>query len=198
MHKLNYIILVLLMASCVSAKVVVFVDVNETDGLIEIKYDTTEPVRAFALDISVDAGAIRDITGFIRGESTVEKPGYGIFPASFSHTITVDPETGEVSEWNMEQYTPLASPNHPGTLNTTHDIQTLRAQGSKGITIEMGALYALPEAAPLSSGTLCKLAVSDVANMTIVLNKIRGGIVMNDATVAMAPELIGDVVGPPK
>jgi len=194
--KIILIMMVALLSLCcinkAQAKVTVFADVNETDGLVEIKYSTTEPVIGFALDISVDVGTIRDITGYMRGESTVEKPGYGIFPASFSQTITVDPETGEVKQWDIDEYTPLANPDHPGALNTTNDLEILRVEGSKGITIEMVALYATPEAAPLSEGTLCKLAVSDdAANMTIALNEVRGGVVMKDATLEVELELIG-------
>lgn len=195
-RKIGLITMVALLSLCcinkAQAKVTVFADVNETDGLVEIKYNATEPVIGFALDISVDVGTIRDITGYIRGESTVEKPGYGIFPASFSQAITIDPETGEVEQWDIDDYTPLANPDHPGALNTTNDLEKLRAEGSKGITIEMVTLYGTPDAAPLSDGTLCKLAVSnDAANMTIALNEVRGGIVMNDATLEVEFELIG-------
>ena len=182
MKKGSAILTVLLLASSASATVTVSAVWGE-DGLVAINYATTdaEPVRAFALDITVDAGEITAVSAFIRGESTMEQPGYGIFPASFSAAITVDPITGEVADWDIADYTPLADPNDPGALG---------GLGTAGVTLEMGALYAAPEAAPLLFGTLCKLELTDPsASLFIDLNSIRGGIVLNDATAPIAPVL---------
>ncbi len=182
MNKAMGILAMLLLASSASATVTVSALLGE-DGLVAINYVTTdaEPVRAFALDIAVDAGEIIAVSDFIRGESTMEQPGYGIFPASFSAAITVDPITGQVADWDLDAYTPLADPNHPGALG---------GLGTAGVTLEMGALYAAPEAAPLLFGTLCKLELTDPsASLFIDLNIIRGGIVLNDATAAIAPVL---------
>ena len=182
MKKAMAILAMLLLASTASATVTVSAVLGE-DGLVAINYTTTdaEPVRAFALDIAVDAGEITAVSDFLRGESTVERPGYGIFPASFSAAITVDPITGEVADWDVADYTPLADPNDPGALG---------GLGTAGVTLEMAALYGAPEAAPLLFGTLCKLELTDLsASLFIDLNSIRGGIVLNDATAAVAPVL---------
>ena len=182
MKKAMAILAMLLLARTASATVTVTALLGE-DGLVAINYATTdaELVRAFALDIAVDAGEITAVFDFIRGESTFEQPGYGIFPASFSAAITVDPITGEVADWNVDGYTPLADPNDPGALG---------GLGTAGVTLEMGALYSAPEAAPLLFGTLCKLELTDPsASLFIDLNSVRGGIVLNDATAAVAPVL---------
>lgn len=178
---------VALIANTASATVEIMV--KNVNGMAEIHYKTTdaEPVSAFALDITVDAGNIIGISNFIRGESTVSKPGYGIFPASFSAAISVDPETGEVADWNTETYTPLANPAHPGALG---------GLDTPGVTLEMGTLYATPAAAPANEGMLCKLTLSEAANVTVSLNQIRGGIVLKDATKAVNPILGTALVTP--
>jgi hypothetical protein len=181
MKRLSVLLAVCLLASSALADVRIVVEPNE--GLAKINYDTDgEKVRAFALDITVDAGAIIDITGFIRGESTAENPGYGIFPANFGRYITVDAESGEVAAWDIADYTPVADPCDPGALG---------GLGTEGITIEMGALYYPADDnspnAPPNSGTLCTLVLSDVANVSVSLNEARGGIVLTD------PELVATV-----
>ncbi len=180
MRKGICFLVVLMMAGTACATVEIVV--KNVDGMAEIHYKTTaqEPITAFALDVTVDAGNITAISGFVRGESTAQMPGYGIFPASFAAAITVDAETGEVSDWNPADYNPLANPLHPGALG---------GLGTPGITLEMGALYAVEEDAPALEGLLCKLTVSEAANMTVGLNEIRGGIVMKDATKAIDPVL---------
>jgi hypothetical protein len=184
MKRVSVVLAVLLLAGSTLADVRIVVEPNE--GLANINYQTDgEKVRAFALDITVDAGAITGITNFIRGESTAENPGYGIFPANFGRYITVDAETGEVDSWDVADYTPVADPCDPGALG---------GLGTAGITIEMGALYyptddSSPNAPP-DSGTLCTLILSEEANMTVALNEARGGIVLTDpeavATVDLA------------
>ena len=185
MKKVILLLAVLLLASPALGAVRITV---EPDGdLVAINYETDgEKVRAFALDIMVDAGTITDITGFIRGESTAENPGYGIFPANFGRFITVDVETGEVGDWNIADYTPVADPCDPGALG---------GLGTDGITIEMGALYyptddSSPNA-PGNSGTLCQLLLSEDANVTVALNEARGGIVLTDPEVAATVDLLG-------
>jgi hypothetical protein len=152
-----------------------------------IKYATDgERVRAFALDITVDKGVIQDISGFIRGESTKEKPGYGIFPGSFARHITVNADTGEVAKWDVNDYTPVADPCDPGALG---------GLGTSGITIEMGALYYPTDDsslnAPLNQGTLFKLTLSEAAKLTVKLNEARGGIVLTNPDVPAVVNLTG-------
>ncbi len=184
MRKWILFLAVLMIANTASATVEIIV--KNVNGMAEIHYKTTadEPISAFALDVTVDTGDIIGISGFVTGESTAAAPGYGIFPASFAAAITVDPETGEVSDWNLADYTPLANPLHPGALGGLE---------TPGVTLEMGALYAVAADAPRAEGLLCKLAISEEANITIGLNDIRGGIVLKDATKAVEP-IIGSAL----
>ena len=158
---------------------------EEGGGVAAINYTVyREPnkVRAFALDIRVDAGEIVAISDYMKGEG----PGYGIFPASFRDYINIDPATGEVEAWDVEEYTPLADPNDPGALG---------GLGTNGITIEMGTLYYPPgdrsPNAPPDSGTLCKLTVSENCNMSVALNVLRGGLVLTNPTVTPTVDLSG-------
>lgn len=167
---------ILVAVACASAAVRIIVEGQ--DGMVAIKYETDgEKVRAFALDVKLSAGTFTGISDFIRGESTAQMPGYGIFPSKFSQFITVDPQTGEVTDWNIEDYNPIADPCDPGALG---------GLGTGGVTLEMGALYYPPTDdsvnAPPNSGLLCKLAISQSANVTVTENTIRGGIVLTDPT----------------
>jgi hypothetical protein len=174
MKKLCVLLAVLAVASPALAAVRITAEPN--GPIVAINYATDgEKVRAFALDITVDNGVIYAISDFIRGESTAANPGYGIFPANFARYITVNPDTGEVAKWDVNDYTPVADPCDTGALG---------GLGTNGITIEMGALYyptddSSPNAPP-NSGTLFKLAVSQPATVTIALNQIRGGVVLTD------------------
>jgi len=185
MKKLIVVLAVLLLAGPALADVRIVVDPN--GNLANINYETDgERVRAFALDITVDTGVITGITNFIRGESTAETPGYGIFPANFGRYITVDAETGEVEAWDVADYTPIADPCDPGAL---------AGLDSNGVTIEMGALYYptndnSPNAPP-TTGTLCTLILSEQANMTVTLNEARGGVVLTDPVVVPTVDLLG-------
>jgi hypothetical protein len=193
MRKLSVLLTVLALSVPAMAAVTVEV-VDMTGGVAAINYSTDgEKVRAFALDITVDAGVIKEIGGFKVGESTAADPGYGIFPANFANYITVDAATGEVVTWDVAEYTPLADPCDPGALG---------GLGTNGVTIEMGALYyptddSSPNAPP-NSGTLCTLTVSETCNMEIALNEARGGVVLTDPAVAATVNPVGGpvVVGP--
>jgi hypothetical protein len=140
--------------------------------VVSIKYSgPSDPnVRAFALDISVDSGAvIGDILAdsFFKGEGL----GYGIFPGRFRDYIdAANPN------WVDINYTPVAPGGDPDAAGVL---------GSGAITIELGSLYVngpIPK-----SGTLCKLLISSSAfdcNITIAANTTRGGVVNEDATAA--------------
>lgn len=185
MKKLSLVLAALLCAAPAWGKVRITV---VPDGkTATIKYATDgEKVRAFALDISADKGVIQGISDFIRGESTKEKPGYGIFPANFARYITVNPDTGDVAKWDVNDYTPVADPCDPGALG---------GLGTPGITIEMGALYyptddSSPNAPP-NQGTLFKLTLSEQAKLTVKLNEARGGIVLTNPDVPAVVDLSG-------
>ena len=137
-------------------------------GQAGIYYSGTELARAFALDITVSDGAIDTISDFAVGD---DNHGYGIFPANFSRYITVDAETGQVSDWGAEGYTPVADPNDPGALG---------GLGTNGITIEMGSLY--DTKAPPLEGRLCTVTVSQPCRMTVTTNATRGDVVLDDGS----------------
>lgn len=191
MKKFIAMLAVLLLASPAMADVRVMIE-DEGNLTGAVKYETDgEKVRAFALDIQVDAGTIEAISDYKVGESTSDAPGYGIFPANFSRYITVDADTGEVESWDVNDYTPVADVNDPGALG---------GLGTDGITIEMGALYYPPEDdspnAPPNSGTLCKITVSGECTVSAEENVTRGGVVLTDPAVAPTVELIpGSISG---
>ncbi len=183
MKKLKFVLAMLVFATPALAAVRIVVVPEDDTAAIQYATDG-EKVRAFALDITVDKGVITGISDFIRGESTAAQPGYGIFPANFGRYITVDPDTGEVATWDVNDYTPVADPCDPGALG---------GLGTSGITVEMGALYyptddSSPNAPP-NSGLLFKLTVSENANLTVALNEIRGGVVLTDPDVAAEVDL---------
>lgn len=183
MRKLSLLLASLLFATPAIAAVRITV---EPDGsMAAIKYATDgERVRAFALDITVNKGKILAISDFIRGESTAQNPGYGIFPGNFARYITVNAATGEVVTWDPAEYTPVADPCDPGALG---------GLGTNGITVEMGALYYPPTDdspnAPPTSGLLFKLTLSEAANVTIALNELRGGVVLTNPEIAATVDL---------
>jgi len=185
MRKIALPLAVLLLATPVLAAVRIIIENDNCAALIKYATDG-EKVRAFALDVTVDGDATIDaISQFHKGESTAANPGYGIFPANFGQYITVDADTGEVESWDVDEYTPLADPCDPGALG---------GLGTNGVTLEMGALYYPADDtspnAPGDSGTLCKLEVSGSCNMSAVVNAIRGGVVLTDAT-SVDPDLSG-------
>lgn len=175
-----------------SASAAVEIYVEDVNGLAAIKYACTaeETVRAFALDVSVDAGTIVGISDFHVGESTAADQGYGIFPSAFSRFIEIDAETGEVSAWDVNDYTPLADPQ-----DCPED--TLPGLGTTGVTLELGGLWELddPLAIPGPTGTLCLLQLSDAANVSVAPNICRGGVVLTNVE-AIQPEASGAFVDP--
>ncbi|MFQ6034772.1 MAG: hypothetical protein ACE5NM_02860 [Sedimentisphaerales bacterium] len=191
MKKMVLAGVVLLLATAAGATDVAITCTDEGGGVVRIDYAVTgsPKVRAFALDITVDKGTIDAISDFKVGESIAGDKGYGIFPANFSRYITVDPATGEVTTWDVNDYTPVADANDPGALG---------GLGTNGITIEMGALYYPPEDnspnAPDDAGTLCKVTISDSANVSIGENATRGGVVLTDPSVAPNVQATGCAV----
>lgn len=168
MRKMIFALVVVMLATPAWAAI----DISVADlggGQAAINYSGTELARAFALDITVDAGTIDAISGYAVGD---DNNNYGIFPANFSRYITVD-ATGAVSDWAAAGYTPVADPNDPGALG---------GLGTSGITVEMGSLY--DAAAPALSGQLCVLTVSEACNMSVTLNATRGNVVLEDASEA--------------
>jgi hypothetical protein len=169
MRKMIFVLVVAMLAAPAWADIAITVE-DQGEGKAAIGYSGTELARAFALDITVDAGTITDVGGFVVGD---DNGGYGIFPANFSRYITVDATTGEVSDWAAAGYTPVAEAGDPGALG---------GLGTSGVTIEMGSLY--DTQAPPLAGTLCVLTVSETCKMTVTTNATRGNVVLEDASEA--------------
>lgn len=175
MRKMIFALVVVMLATPAWAAVNISI-ADLGNGQAAIEYSGTELARAFALDITVDAGTINAIDQYAVGD---DNNGYGIFPANFSRYITVDATSGEVSDWAVAGYSPVADANDPGALG---------GLGTDGITIEMGSLY--DTAAPALSGRLCVLTVSTACNMSVTTNATRGNVVLEDASEA-AVGLVG-------
>lgn len=177
MKKVILALVVALLASPAMAVVTITatdLDGAGPEGLVSIDYAVTgetELVRAFALDIQVDAGIIDGVSGFKTGVSVAGDAGFGIFPANFSRYITVNPD-GTVADWAAAGYSPVAEAGDPGALGGI---------GTDGITIEMGSLYDGDANKPANSGTLCIVDVNESCNLTITLNAVRGNVVLENA-----------------
>jgi len=177
MRKLFFVLVVAVLTSPVWATVTITAtDLGEGVVAIDYSSDEAELVRAFALDITVDAGTIDAVSDFKVGD---DNNGYGIFPGNFSLFITVDPATGEVSDWGVAGYSPVADGNDPGALG---------GLGTNGITIEMGSLY--DTKAPSRQGRLCTVTCSEPCLLTVIPNATRGNVVLEDASEAVV-DLIG-------
>jgi hypothetical protein len=169
MRKMILALVVVMLAAPAWADIAITV-VDLGGGQAGIDYSGTELARAFALDITVDAGTIDAISDFAVGD---DNSGYGIFPANFSRFIVVDAVTGEVADWTDPGYTPVADADDPGALG---------GLGTGGITIEQGSLY--DTLAPALSGRLCVISTSGASTVTVVANATRGNVVLEDASEA--------------
>jgi hypothetical protein len=149
-------------------------DLGNQEAAITYTCTAGEPIRAFALDITVDAGTVDYITGFKVGESVSGDLGYGIFPGTFRDYI--DPAA---PSWNEPNYTPVAPSGDPDALP---------GLGTAAVTVELASLY-VDANAPPASGTLCILGVTDGCNMCAVLNASRGGIILEDPNSVPSPVL---------
>lgn len=160
---------VVLLAAPVWADVTItLTDISDT--VVEVGYEATgERPRAFALDLKVTEGTITDVTDFVIGDDNF---GFGIFPANFSRYITVNP-SGDVDDWQMPGYTPVADGGDPGALD---------GLDSNGVTLEMGALY--DSNAPPMTGVLCRVTVDyeGSTELCVIGNALRGNVVLEDAT----------------
>lgn len=175
MRKVLFVLAALLIAAP-AAMAVPNVDITCTQqegGWITIGYTVTrgseEPrLRAVALDVTVDAGAIVDIRGFKTGESTAASKGYGIFPGSIGLADPENPVWGD----------PIAPADDPGAEGT--------GLGEQTVILELGSLYekVLGNEPAEPSGVLCQLRLSNSCTVTVKEEKAnRGGIVLEDPDV---------------
>ncbi len=170
MKKLIGLLTVILLAAPAMAGVTITCEVNGND--ITVRYNSTgepERVRIFTLDIVVDNGATITAVSNISAD-------YYVHPGS----IAVDPQTGEVTNYGSPVADQSVYPN-----------DTLGGIGTSGMTIEMGSLHAesdvLHPAPPPDEGYLLTFTVSGPCCATITENTIRGGVVLEDPTVASNP-----------
>lgn len=153
---------------------------------VRIDYSTDVNVRAFALDINIDAGPTFDnIRNFKTGESNAVSKGYGIFPSRFRDFIVV---TGP--NWVDPNYNPTVAWNEPGSANT--------GMGWPKMIVEMGTLFAGDANKPAMSGTLFRFDVNSEGGsgtfcITIAANTLRGGVVGNDGN-AITASYVGTCV----
>jgi hypothetical protein len=161
MKKISLILAVLLMTAPAAA-VTITCTGNGLECTVEYSF-SGEPnsVRAFALDIVVDNGAI------ITDVNDDVNPDYNIYPGSI---VIVD---GSVTEDGNAVADPCDYPS-----------DTQPGVGSSGITVEMGALYSPPidPCGPPPGGVLLKFTVDTDCNVTITQNSARGGVVLTDPT----------------
>jgi len=162
--KKMIVLLALLMLAVPAMAAVNIVVTDNTNGTATISYTTVGEAnvpRAFALEVSVDAGNIVDVTPAIEGESTAAAKGFGIFPG----TVDVNDADNVIDDFG----TPVASsldPDAPGQ------------KGSDSVVLEMGSLYVDDVNAPDASGVLCVVEVSEAANLCVSVNELRGGIIL--------------------
>lgn len=132
--------------------------------VVQLSYDSTSEsclVRAFALNVHVSNGVFQSIGNYLQGESTALNPGYGIYPGF------------------------LIIPGRPVTYGDPIDTSpgALGGLGTNGVTLDFGAMYLNPEDAPLKTGVLCTLTVSQNCTVSIAPeNTYRGGVILENGT----------------
>lgn len=180
MRKLIFALLLLLLLSG-PLWAAVSVTCLKNGNMVTVSYNgTTEPnlVRAYALDITVDSGAV------IKENPTVcglpkDWSEYTIYPGS----IDINDDTGLIDSLGTIVGDPCDAP-----------LDTKAGYGTSGITIEAGSLYAPATGRaspnfPPDSGTLFKFWVCQDTNVTITTNATRGGIVLEDGTTPVTTNL---------
>jgi hypothetical protein len=168
MRKITFVLVALVLAAPALGDVVITCS-QVSDCVVEVSYNAeteAELVRAFALDITVDAGTITAVD--------CVNTDYDIYPGS----IQID-ENGNVTDAGSC----ACDSSYPGTLGGI---------GTSGVTIEMGSLYEVGvEDPPAKLGALVRITVDASCNVSIAENAIRGGIVMEDPDQVVTVQLNG-------
>jgi len=194
MRKISLILVIFVLTAPALARVDIICEANEIDvNSVTVRYVVTGEtyrVRAIALDISLSRDVnIVEVNDFHVGESSqYTANAYGIFPASFAANIDPDPPV----DWGEPGYTPLAE-------EEDYPDDTLEGLDTNGITVEMGSLYVEEVNAPALSGVLLEFTAEDPLNtiVTVALNQIRGGIVLEDPDEEVSEvNLVGTVINP--
>ena len=193
MRKISLILVIFVLTAPALARVDIICEPNVTDlNSVTVRYVVTGEtyrVRAIALDISLsDDVNIVEVNDFHVGESSQwTTKAYGIFPSSFASEI--DPED---PDWDAKKYTPLGKKvDYPG--------DTLEGLDTNGITVELGSLYVEEVNAPELSGVLFEFTAEKPDNtvVTLALNQIRGGIVLEDPDEEVSEvNLVGCIIRP--
>ena len=175
MKRMIVLFAVLLMAAPAMAAVLIDA-VDEGGGVVAISFtndEATGKVRAIALDITTDSGAIIVDVNDINTE-------YNIHPGSIEIDYG-DPWVsgdGEIVDYGSA----VCDSFYPGTkggIGSTGD--------EAGVTIEMASLYVGEVNEPNQSGLICRVYVNADCTLTVSENVIRGGIVMEDPMAASDP-----------
>lgn len=160
MKKIVFMLAILLIAA--PAWATVYVTCSDSGGgVVTISYDATGEsslVRAFALDITAnDANivAVNDVN-----------PKYWVYPGSI---VIVGNEVNDVGS---------------AVCDAAKYPETLPGPDSNGVTVEMGSLYVGGPNAPGPNGVLCTITVNANCHVDGTTNDIRGGVVLEDGTVA--------------
>lgn len=177
MKKMLFVLVALLIASPAMADVDIsasaVVDGNTAE--ITISYEATagEAIRAVAIDVQLD-GELAVVTDVncVSGDFT-------IYPGSIS--IAGD---GSVSDYGSCE----CDDSYAGTLGGTD---------TNGVTLEMGSLYVGAGNAPGPSGDLAIVTIfgCNAAEISLALNAIRGGVVLEDPDEAVTVNLTGTTAG---
>jgi hypothetical protein len=190
MRKISLILVIFVLTAPALARVDIYCEPNVTDlNSVTVRYNVTgetERVRAFALDISLSGDVnVAEVNDFHAGESSQwTAKGYGIFPASFAANI--DPES---PEWDDAGYIPVGD-------EADYPEDTLGGLDTNGITVELGSLFVEEVNAPGSSGVLLEFTAENPDNtfVTLALNQIRGGIVLEDTNAPLDVNLTGCII----
>lgn len=170
MKRMIIILAILMIAT--PAMAVVTVSGSTTDALTgeqTIIFTNTggEKVRAIALDITLDNGAV--ITAV-----TEVSDDYTIYPGS----IVIDPCLPEEPGDGV-----IVGPGSAVCDSSEYTVDTEDGIGTGGMTIEMGSMYVGEINAPnQTDGLICKFRIDKDCDITVKANVIRGGVVMEDAS----------------
>ena len=171
MKRMIVLFAVLLMAAPAMAAVLIDA-VHEGAGVVAISFNNDEAtgkVRAMALDITVDSGALIVDINDINTE-------YPIHPGSIEIEYGDPYLSGDGSI--VDYGSAVCDSFYPGTEE---------GLDSNGVTLEMASLYVGEVNAPDQSGIICRVTVDTDCTLKVRENVIRGGIVMEGPGAASDP-----------
>ena len=174
MKKLLFLMMALMVAPAMAAVELSIVDNADCTADIVVTVTGTDlnanldsALAGIALDLSVSAGTIEDVTNyFLGGVSTDGDEGMGIYMGSIQFTGGTPEAILDVGS----PVAPVSDEDAPGQLGTSE------------ITLEFGCLHDMGDAAlagaPLAVTTLCTVEVSEACDLTLTADAKRGGPVL--------------------